>query len=799
MSASTGAGAGAGAPGSVILFGVRHLSPAGAFHLRHLLDRVRPRLVLVEGPCDMDPLLPDLVRGDTVPPVALLACTDKAPMDSVLYPLAEYSPEYQAALWADRHNVPCRFMDLPTDVLMGLRRAGPEREAKEASEAKDGSGTGTPEDGRGGSAPSAPDTAPSGGAARPDASVPADPDAADGYETFWERVLEHAADEEAYREGARAFGAGLRELGEREGGEAGDGEENALREAHMRRIICRAIEEGIPAEQIVAVTGAWHVSALRGGRALTDRELAALPRTPTTCTLMPYSNFRLSSRTGYGAGNKAPAYYGLLWRSLTQGDPSFHVHAYLSGIAAFLRGEEQTVAVADVIEAVRLAFALAHLRGSPLPALPDLRDAAITCLGRGSPARVAKAMAGVEVGDTVGSLPEGVSRTALQEDFHRRLKELRLERFMSQVTRELQLDLREKRTVKSEKSAYLDLSRSFFLHRLRVLGIPFARRLEAEQEKASWAESWEFSWTPEAEISLVECSLTGDTLTEAVSARFRERLAREDATAAELAEVMEDAFLCGLSEEMAGATKALQAATADVTGLTDLALTLERLSLMLRYGDVRRMDPAPLTPLLSQVYLRCCLLVPDACTCDETGAPRVAAALEKVNAVELAHEGLETAFWLRPLEIVALRDTGNPGLSGLATAILLERGAFDPALLSTLVSRRLSPGTPAEAGAGWFAGLAGKNRHALLARLSLWQALDTYVAGLDEEDFRRALVFLRRAFADFTSADRDRVGENLGELWGLAPERVSEAVNTPLDRDAQKLADDLEGFDFSDF
>ena len=40
------------------------------------------------------------------------------------------------------------------------------------------------------------------------------------------------------------------------------------------------------------------------------------------------------------------------------------------------------VSSAEVIEAVRLANALARLRGGLVPALRDIRDAAVTCLGK---------------------------------------------------------------------------------------------------------------------------------------------------------------------------------------------------------------------------------------------------------------------------------------------------------------------------------------------------------------------------------------------------------------------------------
>ena len=81
------------------------------------------------------------------------------------------------------------------------------------------------------------------------------------------------------------------------------------------------------------------------------------------------------------------------------------------------------------------------------------------------------------------------------------------------------------------------------------------------------------------------------------------------------------------------------------------------------------------------------------------------------------------------------------------------------------MSRRLSPGIPAELGAGWFEGLSMKNHYALIARLSLWESLSGYLDELDDREFKRALVFLRRAFADFTSEgkkqDCGKSGRNL--------------------------------------
>ena len=157
---------------------------------------------------------------------------------------------------------------------------------------------------------------------------------------------------------------------------------------------------------------------------------------------------------------------------------------------------------------------------------------------------------------------------------------------------------------------------------------------------------------------------------------------------------------------------------------------------------------------------------------------------------------MDPQSWISALRDIAQWDHLNTRLSGFAAAILLERSAMTAAELGLEVSRRLSRGTPAELGAGWFQGLASRNRYALIARLSLWQSLSDYLDGLDEEEFKRALVFLRRAFADFTAREKDSIGENLGEIWGLNQQQVSEAVNAPLSGEAQELLEGLDDFDF---
>ena len=416
----------------VNFFGIRHLSPAGAYHLYHFLEEKKPKIVLIEGPSDLNEQMQYFMHPETKPPIAILSYTKQSPIKTILYPYAEYSPEYQAIRWCKENKTICRFIDVPSKVFLAFseKREKPEQKEEqwnvyEQLDKQSGE---------------------------------------DGHETFWERTLEHTQDALAYQQGTEVFGKNLRELEQQR---EEDYAETLVREAFMCRKIADVIKEGFKEEEIVVVTGAYHVEGLKCWKevSMTDTQLKKLPCVEASHTLMPYSYYRLSSRGGYGAGNKAPAYYSLLWESFLQKQPFLFVYHYFAQIAEFQREHGNLISSAEVIEAGRLANALARLRNGTIPVLRDLRDAAITCLGKGSFSTISLAVAHTEIGSHIGSLPEGVSRTSIQEDFYHQMKQLKLEKYCDMVARDLKLDLREKRNVVSEKSAFLDLFLNFLIEK----------------------------------------------------------------------------------------------------------------------------------------------------------------------------------------------------------------------------------------------------------------------------------------------------------------------------------------------
>ena len=784
-------------PATPHIFGVRHLSPAAAWHLRQLLDRVRPKLVLIEGSDDADDLIPHIVSPKSKLPIAILAYTADAPVRTFVYPLATYSPEYQALVWCQQNKAKARFMDLPSSVFLGLMdRDDPtmlidlapeegKKDKKEEDEAEDDE-----EDSEEG-APLALEEPKPDSVYDQIARLAGEPD----YETYWERQFEQLRADDSYWNAARSYGEELRAM---EDFSTRHAAENLVREAYMRRKIQEAIASGIKPDQIVVVTGAFHATALGPELPpMTDEEFSKLRRRTSKMTLMPYSFFKLSSQSGYGAGNHAPAYFEMVWNSYNDNSTGMLPTLFLTKVVHELRGLGTFRSTAEVIEGVRLAEAMATMKNSS-PTLRELQDAAVILLGQGDPAVVRESLLRIEVGTAIGALAKGVSQTSIQDDFYRELHRLKLDDYKSSVKKDLDLDLRENRRVKTKEAAFLDLNRSSFLHRLAVLEVPFAKKLDVRQEGTTWAESWALQWTPEAEIAIVEAVLLGETIELAVAFKFKQRL-ESCQSISEAAKIIRQACECGMSGSIELARQTLQRLANDSSDFVALASATYELSLVIRYGDVRQFNAEPLKPLLEQLFLEGALSMVGAAGCNLAAARNMVVGMNELNKVALDYTSLiDEALWISELQKLARADHLNPLLSGYACALLVERSLISNEELAREVSRRLSPGISADLGAGWFEGLAQRNRYALLTRLALWEQLDLYVGSLTDEEFKRALVFLRRAFGDFSPAEKRSITENLGEIWGANPDTVSEALSQELSETEKKKIDELSDFNFED-
>ena len=98
---------------AIHILGIRHHGPGSARNVKDFLEQVKPDIVLVEGPPEADSILQWAAHKELVPPVAILCYQPDDPQQSCFYPFAEFSPEWQAILYAKQQHIHIRFMDLP--------------------------------------------------------------------------------------------------------------------------------------------------------------------------------------------------------------------------------------------------------------------------------------------------------------------------------------------------------------------------------------------------------------------------------------------------------------------------------------------------------------------------------------------------------------------------------------------------------------------------------------------------------------------------------------------------------------
>ncbi|OWA15562.1 hypothetical protein B9W64_13730 [Streptomyces sp. CS159] len=745
---SAGPGGTGGTGGRLSLLGVRHHGPGSARAVRAALEAARPGVVLVEGPPEADALIPLAADEDMRPPVALLAHAVDEPGRSAFWPLAEFSPEWVAVRWALEHGVPARFIDLPAAHTLAWRVADEEtgETTGEADEEVTGRGDGREE----GDVP---------GAASLD--VRGDPLAVlaaaaghDDPERWWEDVIEHRGPGEgdvfapftALEEAMTA----LRET--EEGGEGDTAHDRDLvREAYMRLQVRAARREF--AEGVAVVCGAWHVPALRRRAAVAaDRALVkGLPRTKVDMTWVPWTHRRLSRAGGYGAGIESPGWYGHLFAAVDR-----PVERWLTRVAGLLREEGRTVSPAHVIEAARLAGALAAIRGRPLPGLSETTDAVRAVLCDGSDVPLALVHDRMVVGDVLGEVPAGAPAVPLQRDLTRTQRRLRLK--PEAAERELELDLRKE----------TDTGRSRLLHRLRLLGVGWGEPT-ASRSTGTFRETWRLRWEPELSVRVAEAGVWGTTVLAAATAR-----AEADAvTARGLAEVTalaERCLLAELPEALTPVMRILADRAALDTDVGNLAEALPALVRSLRYGDVRGTDTGALAEVAAGLAERVFVGLPAACAAlDADAAEEMRRHVDSVHtAVGLlgdapapGHGDLRSR-WRAVLRTLSARDAVPGIVRGRAVRLLLDDGELAPDEAARIMGLVLSPGTAPADAAAWIEGFVGGGSGGgmlLLHDERLLTLIDAWLTGVPADAFTDVLPLLRRTFSAYEPGVRRSVGE----------------------------------------
>ncbi len=723
-------------------FGIRHHGPGCARSLVRAFGELRPDCVLIEGPPEADALLAFVLDDAMAPPVALLGYCPDEPKLAVYHPFAAFSPEWQALRWAATHGAPARFIDLPLAHELAFEKA--QRDAREAEA--------TAAEPVPAAAAADPVAAPEGGAAAVEPA--ADPFEhrdpltwlahAAGYddgESWWNHMVEERADgTELFDAIASAMTSLRAELGDRHATPEAARRE-AIREAHMRQCVRAAQKEGF--ERIAVVCGAWHLPALRAPLAAKGDGalLKGLPKVKVQSTWVPWTYRHLTRASGYGAGIASPGWYEHLWN--THDRPGRRAVGWLARVARLMRERELDCSSAHLIEAARLADALAALRERPAPGLPELDEASRTVLTLGDDTVLRFIRDALVVGDRLGAVPPAVPTVPLQRDVEALQKRLRLK--PEALQKSLDLDLR------SEN----DLARSHLLHRLALLDVPWGRLAKVGRSaRGTFHEIWTLQWQPEFALRLIEASLWGQTVEQAATARAQARCG-EAGSLAELSALVDQALLADLDRAVATATQALEDRAALTGDTAQLLATLPPLANVFRYGNVRQTDAALVSHVLDGLALRAAIGLPVASGgLDDSAAETLREVVLAAHAAIALRDGQEaTLAWRRALSQVAGQAGAHDLLKGLAARLLLDAGEWTTEAAARAMSLSLSAGAEPAHAAAWLEGFLNRNAVVLLHDATVWSLVDDWLASLGDDHFIRVLPLVRRTFSAFAATE----------------------------------------------
>lgn len=723
----------------VHIFGIRHHGPGSAASLRRALEHLEPDAILVEGPPDAQEVL-ELANHEAMkPPVALLIYQPDDPKKAAFYPFAEYSPEWQAIQYGLRQKVPVRFMDLPQAVML----------AEDAEQA------------------AVPAAAPDGENIRRDpiGHLARAAGYADG-ERWWEQMVEQRRDGDG--EIFTAIQEAMTALREGWNGDGPDDLRERRREAYMRQTLRKTQKEGFA--KIAVVCGAWHGPALATLPSIkSDADLLkGLPSVKTKAAWAPWSYSRISFWSGYGAGVHSPEWYHLLW----EGRENL-VTLWMTRAARLMRDQQLDVSSAHVIESVRLAQALAAMRGRALPGLEEMDESALAvmCFGEEAPMMLVRKK--LIIGDRLGQIPDEAPVVPIQQDLTMLQKRLRLP--VSEDSKDYDLDLRKPN----------DLERSRLLHRLALLEIHWGRPLDRQvQATGTFHEHWQVQWRPEFIVDLIGAARWGNTVRQAAAAKCI-HTAEHCEPIREIAALLDSALLADLPEAAEALIGALQEKTATSGDVEQMMEAIAPLSRVMRYGSVRNTDRDMLAGVIDGLAARIMINLPGACVSinDEAAEKLFNLIGGTHSAITLLGNEEHTGGWARVLDQLSQLTNGHHLIGGRAVRLLHEMRRLKPDEAARRMSLALSAAGDSSQAAAWLEGFLRGGGLILIHDRVLWKVLDDWVCELKGDHFTGVLPLLRRTFSTFQSPERRQIGL---QVKSLAVGGITEALRKGSDFDYER-------------
>ena len=524
----------------IVLFPIRHHSPACSYHLKKTIEAYQPEVILIEGPRNATYLIEDLCKEGNKTPFCLYLSFDdtqgilgeEKEKYRAYYPMLSYSPEYVAMQMAKKLHIPAEFIDLAYhEKLLNSEKLEIEKGMLEEEDARLSIGTYY--------------------------QSLCEKEGCRNFNELWEKLFET----KGLRLETKAFVKQVftycyyTRLTEQEEELRKSGD--LSREAYMYH---RIMEASKTYHKILVVTGGMHTIALTeklSDKADTTSFRLIEQEVPTY--LMPYSFEESDNLKGYASGMAFPYFYERVWEVMEKGKKTPYEETllkFLVELTKMLR-KKQATSITDEMQAYYMAMGLAALREKAMPGVFELIDGVQSAFIKGERnvkyepilGTLFKLMSGLKM----GTVKDTQNMPPIVQDFFEQCKGFKIPINVA-TAKEIKLDVYQKKQHRDK---------SCFLAQMQYLETTFCTYMKGQDERMGVGrillhETWQYRYTPKVYAALIDQSIFAGTVRGAAFYLLAKNISREYHTTETLTRQLDLAEKMGMDELYSVITDSLE-------------------------------------------------------------------------------------------------------------------------------------------------------------------------------------------------------------------------------------------------
>lgn len=751
------------------LLPVRHHSPACAFHVQKVIEAWRPDAIFIEGPDNANAWIPVMIHQDTKTPFAVYysyddntaVISEEKKKYKCYYPFLDYSPELVALRTAAKYDIDTIFIDMSYgDILAASAKGKGLLKETEKSNYNDDYLLVESSYMR----------------------LLCEKTGMRSFDEFWEKYFELEGlqqESETWFDNLLTHCRLSREQSSREQLL----EEGCIqREAYMaERILEYLARQNRKDLKLLVVTGGFHTPALES-RLKGDGESLSIKFTPVPkenqgVYLMPYSMEATDSLNGYASGMPFPAFYQSVWEHIGEEQAYSHVVLdYIVKNGKMVRSKDGGISTYDEICACHMAQGLAMLRGKLEAGVYELQDAILSSFVKGE-YNLATDLPMRELyrqltGNQVGELCENANEPPIVLDFREKCKLFGL-KLTSVSEEEVTLSIFSKKKHRNM---------SIFFHRLNFLNTEFAKRkkgpnLQSGKDRNLMREIWSYQWKISVISSLIDVSVYGATIEEAVLGLVKQEL-KKNLSAKDSAMLFTKVFEMGLAEQLQTVYVRMYELLLKDTDFYSLTFALRTLAMLKELCSLYQSE-LELNQLLEVCCEKIIKLLPSMTRVKKEDMSSCMEALKMLYQLT-GSRGMENFENLREHYLDALCQMKQDieiqaGVNGCIHGILYGCGKENIKEIEQSCMGYLS-GTYEQLmkTALFFRGLFYSAKDLLFVGEQFLSMLDVFFQKVSQEDFMQLLPELRMAFTYFTPNEVDKIAASAA---GLHHKKADDILN----------------------